>query len=86
MTHALKTWPEFFAESEKGNKPFELRKEDRKLEVGDKVLLQEFDPENSEYTGKELERVITYILRDVPKFGLKPGHCILGLKQLNSDY
>jgi len=81
MTHALKTWPEFFEQVAKGNKPFELRKDDRPFKEGDTVILQEYDPKEEKYTGKELEFQIDYILRDQPKMGLKLGYCIFGLKE-----
>ncbi len=81
MTHALKTWPEYYEAIEKGDKLFELRKDDRPFKTGDYVLLQEYDPQKEMYTGKELQFNICFILRDLPKsFGLKPGFCVLGLK------
>lgn len=80
MTHALKTWPEYFQSIVSGEKNFELREDDRPYEVGDTVILQEYRPKEKEYSGKELAMQIAYILRDAPKFGLKPGFVILGLK------
>lgn len=85
MTHVLKTWIQYFSPQEKGDKLFELRKDDRPYEVGDKFISQEFDSKNNQYTGKETTYVITYILRDAEMFGLKQGYCILQLKPLN-DY
>jgi hypothetical protein len=79
MTHALKTWPEFYAPIASGLKTFELRKDDRPFTLGDTVLLQEYNPETEQYTGKELKFEIGFILRDAVKMGLKPGFCILGL-------
>lgn len=81
MTQALKTHPEYFKAIESGEKTFDIRKDDRGYKVGQTLLLQEFDPEKQQYTGKELNYIITYILRDVPKFGLKPGFCILSIKE-----
>jgi hypothetical protein len=83
MTHALKTWPEYFKEIVDGNKTFEIRKFDRPFNVGDKLLLQEYVPEKG-YTGKEAEYAIGYIL-DNPFFGVKKGYCILSLKSI-PDY
>ena len=80
MTHALKTVKEYFKYLENGSKTFELRKDDRPFSEGDILLAQEYDEEKRVYTGKELSFVITMILRDVPKFGLKPGYCILSLQ------
>lgn len=79
MTHVLKVWKEFYPSIDNGDKTFELRKDDRDFKVGDKLILQEYDNHLFEYTGKECERRITYILKDASKFGLKRGFVILGL-------
>ena len=81
MTHALKTWPEYFKAIDSGEKTFELRKDDRPFKVGDTILLQEFDPKEEKYSGKEMYMSISYILRDAVKFGLKAGFVIIGLKE-----
>jgi hypothetical protein len=46
VRHGLKTWPEFFEATNRGQKKFELRRDDRPegFRVGDELLLQEFDP------------------------------------------
>ena len=85
MTHALKTWIPFFQPQEEGDKLFELRKDDRPYNIGDKFLSQEYDSKKNEYTGRETVYTITYILRDAEFFGLKAGYCILQLKPIN-DY
>ncbi len=82
MTHALKTWPEYFKLQESGEKTFELRKDDRDYKVGDKFLSQEFDATTSKYTGKETMYTISYILRDSEFSGVKKGYCILQLKAI----
>lgn len=54
-----------------GCKPWEIRKDDRGFKVGDMLLLREtrYSGEEMkagrplEYTGRELSRLITYILR-----------------------
>lgn len=81
MTHCLKTWTEYYEAVKNGSKPFELRKDDRKYSVGDTLILQKYDPIKAEYTGDETQRIITYILRDAPQFGLAEGCVILGLKE-----
>lgn len=81
MTHALKTWKEYFPLLVDGTKTFELRKDDRPFEVGDTLLAQEFDKDIKTYTGNEIKFEITYILRDCVEFGLKKGFVILGLKE-----
>lgn len=81
MTHALKCWPEYYKAIKDGTKPFDLRKEDRPYKEGDTILMQEFEPKEEKYTGEEISLSITYILKGVPKFGLKDGFCILGIKE-----
>lgn len=83
MTHAAKTWLEYYELQEEGEKLFELRKDDRPYKVGDYFLSQEFDNEKNEYTGRELRYIITYILRDADFLGLKNGYCILQLKPID---
>jgi hypothetical protein len=84
MTHTLKTWPEYFREVANGNKKFELRKDDRRFSVGDKLILQEFNNETGEYSGEELKFQIGYIYRGT-EFGLKKGYCILSLNDALYD-
>lgn len=86
MTHAVKTWKEYYKLQEAGTKLFELRKDDRPYSVGDRFLSQEFDQHTNKYTGKEKVYEITYILRDAEFFGLKPGFCILQLKEIENQY
>lgn len=75
--HELKILPEYFEEVLKQNKRFELRKDDRDWEVGDAILLKEWDGE--EYTGRVMQLLtIRYILRDCSEYGLQEGYCILG--------
>lgn len=80
MTHALKTWPDFFKQVQDGIKSFELRKNDRDYKLGDQLLLQEYDPKTDKYTGQEWKGEITYVFSD-EKFGLKKGYVLLGIKE-----
>jgi hypothetical protein len=79
MTHALKTWPEFFKDISSGSKTFELRKDDRGFKPGDSVLLQEWDPSTKKYTGEEIQVRITCLFRSIS--GLKSGYCIFGFEK-----
>lgn len=80
MTHALKTWPEYFAAVAERGKSFEVRKFDRPFKVGETLLLQEWNPVSGEYTGDELERTITYILEG-GQFGIQEGYVVMGIKE-----
>jgi hypothetical protein len=76
--HELKTYPEYFRAVWKGNKTFEVRRNDRDFKQGDGLLLKEWDPETGEYSGVWICKRITYILND-PGY-CKEGFVILGLK------
>lgn len=76
--HPLKCWPGFFQDVLAGTKPFEVRREDDKhFQIGDTLILREWDPETNEYTGRELEKRVTYVLRDWG--GIRTGFAVLGL-------
>lgn len=78
MEHRLKTLPPYFAASKAGIKKFELRKNDRGYQVGDTLLLEEYDPPNGGYTGQVLLKRVTYLLEGCPQYGLSDGYCVLG--------
>ncbi|MED4852257.1 DUF3850 domain-containing protein [Caldifermentibacillus hisashii] len=59
--HRLKIQPKYFEAVCDGKKSFEIRKNDRNFQVGDSLLLEEYNPETQEYTGRVVERKITYI-------------------------
>ena len=80
MTHALKTWPEYFQAVAERGKSFEVRKADRPFKVGESLLLQVWDNKKQEYTGDELTVSITYIL-DGGNFGIEKGYVVMGIKE-----
>lgn len=76
VIHEIKILPKYYDMVISNIKHFELRKDDRDYEVGDFLVLKEYD--GSVYTGRETEVKIEYILRDCPEYGLLAGYCILG--------
>lgn len=62
-THKLKIWSEYLNLILKGEKQFEVRKNDRNFKVGDSLILQEWNPATGEYTGSHIHRTVTYILK-----------------------
>jgi hypothetical protein len=79
--HDLKTWPAFFAAVLDGSKPFEVRSEkDRRFEVGDVLHLREWSPGSGTYTGRAVEKRVTYVFRG-PFQGIPCGVCIMGLSR-----
>lgn len=77
FVHDLKCWPEFFDNLETGRKTFELRKDDRHFAVGDGLHIREWSPVTQKYTGREVHRTITHMLRNFT--GIQPGYVILSL-------
>jgi ASC-1-like (ASCH) protein len=76
-----KIWPEYFEKIKSGKKTFELRLADWKCNVGDVLLLKEWNPKTKEYTGREIEKEVTYVLKtknvklwtqdDIEKYGFQ---------------
>ena len=58
-----KTRPEFFEQVVKGEKTFDLRLADWKCSPGDILVLKEWDSKANKYTGRVLEKKVTYVLR-----------------------
>ncbi len=81
QTHELKIWPSCFAAVKAGNKPFDVRENDRNFQVGDVLLLNEFDPETEQYTGHTVTRWVSYVLQG-GVFGIQPDWCVLGFSDL----
>lgn len=58
-----KTWPELFEDVRTGKKKFDLRVADFEVNVGDTLVLREWDPETQQYTGREIKKTVTYLLK-----------------------
>ena len=83
-THELKILPEYFSAVLDGRKTFEIRKNDRGFEVGDTLILKEWNPTYRMPTGREQHCEITYILegnKETVQYGLKEGFCIMSIIQ-----
>lgn len=72
--HRLKIMPEYFRAVQRKLKRFEIRKNDRGYKVGDGLLLQEF--KDNQYTGKELNAVITYMT----DYAQRKGYVVMGIE------
>lgn len=78
-----KILPEYFDAVADGSKPFELREDSNDVRVGDILKLCEWTPDRGGYfTGRSVKKLVSYVLRDAPQFGLMPGYCVIGLMSI----
>ena len=75
--HSLKCWVHYFDAIERGDKTFEVRRNDRDFVKGDVLILERFSPELG-YLDKHVRRTVTYILHG-GQFGIEPGYVVMGL-------
>ena len=76
-----KVWREYFEKIISGKKKLELRLADFEVQEGDTLVLEEWDKDKKDYTGRKVEVVATYILKtkdqtfwpaeEVEKYGLQ---------------
>jgi hypothetical protein len=76
-----KTWPEAYEKILSGDKTFDARLANFECKPGDILVLEEYDPKLKKYTGRKVEKEITFILNtnkqkywsqsDIKKFGLQ---------------
>ena len=76
-----KVWPEYFQKILEGKKNYELRLDDFECKEGDILVLKEWDPKTKEYTGRVLEKEVTYVgktknmqfwpKQDIEKYGFQ---------------
>ena len=75
MTHELKILPEYFEAVTSGRKRFEIRKNDRNFQIGDQLILKEWNKEG--FTGRSYHSEITYIT----DYMQKEGYVVLGIRE-----
>jgi XTP/dITP diphosphohydrolase len=81
-----KILPAYFDQIISGEKAFELRLADWECGIGDTLLLREWSPETKDYTGRETEKTVTYVLKtkDLQLFSKeeveKYGYQIISIK------
>ena len=81
MKHEKKTWPDYFQKIWEGKKTYETRLADWECKEGDILVLREWDPETKDYTGRVLEKKVTFVAKtkdmdffskeDVDKYGFQ---------------
>lgn len=89
IEHVLKTDPAVFQDVLDGKKTFEIRFNDRGYQVGDLIVLKETKFTGQQmregspliYTGREMQKQISYILSG---YGLQDGWVILGIQDIKA--
>lgn len=87
-THRLKTAPQYFDATWGGEKPYEVRWDDRGYQRGDTVVLEEHDPritcrcvtpdrthgpDCDKYSGRWIEATVGHVASSTPPRGRQPG-------------
>ncbi|MDP2947178.1 MAG: DUF3850 domain-containing protein [Nanoarchaeota archaeon] len=75
-----KTWPELFQKVLDGEKNFDVRLGDFEIHNEDVLILDEYDPEKKQYTGRSVKKKVSFVAKwkigeihsseDIKKFGL----------------
>lgn len=79
VEHEIKCHPRYFIRIAEGTKTFEVRLNDRDYQVGDKLIIKEFDPEKGWPDHGAYDTIsadITYISDAFQQ----PGYVVLGIK------
>ena len=76
----LKLRPEHYDDIKRNRMTFVIRKHDRPFTVNAKIVFHEYDPDDDSYTGRVLERIISY----VSIYKQQAGTIVLGIQPLPS--
>lgn len=58
-----KCWPNFFEKLKSGEKKFELRLANFECNIGDTLILEEWEPKTRQYTGRVLHKKVAYVIK-----------------------
>ena len=78
--HELKIAPIYYQQVFLGYKNFEIRKNDRDFNAGDRVFLKEFDVDSQVYTGRQLIADIGYVC----DYEQKPDYVVFSLLRVHT--
>ena len=56
-----KTWPEYFNLVKSGKKKFEIRLADFDIKEGDVLVLEEYNPNTKQYTGRSIKKKVSLV-------------------------
>lgn len=76
--HKLKILPEYYNAQIEEKKNFEIRKNDRNYQIGDWLLLKEYNPKIKKFTERKVMVEVTYITN----YQQKDGYVVLGTKYI----
>lgn len=78
-THRLKTLQSYFTEVWNGVKTFEVRNNDRDFQVGDNLVLVEYEPSpDITIDSRQLGCTVRYVLPG-GRFGIDPGYVVMAI-------
>jgi hypothetical protein len=81
MKHELKIWPENMEAILSGKKKAEIRVNDRGYQVGDLLILREWEPRTEKYGTRETSLVVTWIDEcPSPTANIKSGYVVLSFE------
>jgi hypothetical protein len=83
-THCLKTHPGPFQDVWLGIKKFEVRLDDRGIEVGHLLTLKEYHMHTG-YTGRYIQRLVVIYKLSGGQFGIEKGFCVLGFDDVEAE-
>lgn len=83
-THNIKLLYRFCSDVSTGIKPFEVRKNDRAYQKGDRIKFIPVDEQGKTYNHEIEEKTyeITYVLSG---WGIEQGYVVLGIKELSYE-
>lgn len=84
--HDLKIWPEQYQKVINGHLSFQYRENDRNYQMGDVLILSEWNPKMNEFTGRKIGARVKYVFDemtsgDVPVH-IAPGFCVMSIKPI----
>lgn len=91
--HTLKCWTPYFDAIARGDKNFEVRRDDRGFQKGDILILEKYDQDKHRYvySGTDIMAkpyaircVIKYILTG-GQLGVEPGYVVMGIERQESN-
>ena len=90
IEHVLKTFPVYFDAIKRGEKNFDVRRDDRGFQKGDVLVFQRLNDEFAEWrvdtdldgnVRHEIRKRIAYVLTG-GQLGIEPGYVVMALKDI----